>query len=44
MAVFWNTTSYILAQIDRCFRGLYCLYRQGGEITRRYNLGVEVHT
>jgi hypothetical protein len=29
MTAFWDTVPYSLAEVDRCFRGVYCLHYQG---------------
>jgi hypothetical protein len=32
MTVFWDVAPCYLADIDRCFRGTFCLHHQGSEI------------
>jgi hypothetical protein len=49
---FWDVMPRILVEVDRRFRGVYCLHHQGGEIhrpddetTRRYiPEGYHIHT
>jgi hypothetical protein len=35
MTVFLDVAPFSLVELDRCFRGAYCLHHQGDEYTRK---------
>jgi hypothetical protein len=44
MAVFWDTAPCTLADIDRRFRGAYCLHRQGDLIASETSVNIHQAT